>query len=606
MNRKLSKKAKKLIKSIDDHQFKRDNLPMWQMAILAVMVGIISGFGAIVFNSMIGLIHNVMFLGKFSIHYDSSIHTPASPWGFGIIFIPIIGAVIVAFLVKNFAPEAKGHGVPEVMQAVYFKNGIIRPVVGFVKAVASAISIGTGGSVGREGPFVQVGAAFGSTLGQIIKMPTRQRNILIAAGAAGGIAATFNTPVGGLTFGVELILLSITAATIFPVAIATVTACFISRTFIGIEPCFVVPNILQATINQPNVWILLLYVPFGIILGLLSVAFVRGMGFFEDLFDNMKGNYYTRHILGMTIIGVMIYLIMKASGHYYVDGVGYSTIYQILRNTITSPLLLLVLVVLKMLATFITIGSGGSGGIFSPSLYLGAAFGGAIGILNQHLFPGLPIDPVTFALAGMAGMICGATGAVLTAIVMLTEMVHNMNFALPVMITVAAAYIVRKTLCNESIYTDKLLRRGYFMPEGLQAAVSNSITAKHVFSKHFEIINEEELKNNPSTFLTEQDKDKYYVVRRHEVILGILRHLPERLADKVQSEDLQKHITDSFVLFNSTDKLPEIMAGMKAQDAKFGLIMSRPGTYKASNVIGIIGEKELAESTVQATSLFQV
>src|SRR5262245_59808923 len=178
----------------------------WVMILCALGVGVIAGFGAVVFRAMIGLFHNLLFLRQWSFDYDANIHTPPSPWGAGIILVPVLGAVAVAFLVKTFAPEAKGHGVPEVMDAIYHKEGRIRPIVALVKSLASAISIGSGGSVGREGPIIQVGAAFGSTLGQVIAMPARLRAVLIAAGAGGGIAATFNTPIGGIAFAVELML----------------------------------------------------------------------------------------------------------------------------------------------------------------------------------------------------------------------------------------------------------------------------------------------------------------------------------------------------------------------------------------------------------------
>ena len=589
-----------------DPLYRRDHLPMWKMSILAFTVGIISGFGAILFNRMIGLIHNIFFLGTFSTYYDSSTHTPDSPWGIGIILVPVIGAVLVAFLVKNFAPEAKGHGVPEVMKAVYFNNGIIRPAVGVVKAIASAISIGTGGSVGKEGPFVQIGAAFGSTLGQIVKMPVRQRNILIAAGAAGGIAATFNSPVGGLTFGIELILLSISAATIFPVAIATVTACFISRVFMGIEPAFAIPSLITPTFVDPNMWILLIFIPFSVFIGLVSLVFIKGMGFFEDLFDGMKGNYYTRHILGMTIIGILLYVVNKSTGHYYIGGTGCSTIYDVLTYMIQSPWLLFLLAFLKILATFITIGSGGSGGIFSPSLYLGVCLGGGIGLIVQWLFPDLPIDPRVFALAGMAGVVAGATGAVLTAIVMLTEMVHNMNYILPIIITVTGAYVVRKALCNESMYTDKLLRRGYFMPEGLQAAVHNSVSAKHMLSKKFEIVEISIIEENPLQFYSTMSAENVYIVRKKEIILGVLKNVSEKTLKNITADNIFKYIDRRFVLFQPGNNLPEIMATMKDRKAKYGLVTNRFGSYKATNIIGIISEKEFTESSVKATSLLQI
>src|SRR5262252_9424511 len=165
----------------------------WYALVLsAVAIGVIAGFGAVVFRGMIGGVHNLLFLGHFSFDYDANLHTPASPWGAWIIFAPVLGAVVVAFLVKTFAPEAKGHGVPEVMDAIYYHDGKIRPMVAAIKSLASALSIGSGGAVGREGPIIQIGSAFGSTLGQLLPMPPRQRAVLIAAGAGSGIAATFD------------------------------------------------------------------------------------------------------------------------------------------------------------------------------------------------------------------------------------------------------------------------------------------------------------------------------------------------------------------------------------------------------------------------------
>jgi hypothetical protein len=202
---------------------------LWVMVLCALAVGVIAGFGAVVFRAMIGGIHNLLFLGRFSWNYDANVHTPASPWGAWIILAPVVSAIGVAFLVKTFAPEAKGHGVPEVMDAIYHRDGRIRPIVAVIKSLASAVSIGSGGSVGREGPIIQIGAAFGSTLGQLIAMPARQRAVLIAAGGGGGIAATFNTPIGGIVFAVELMLPTTTAMSLCSVALSVVTATFIGR-----------------------------------------------------------------------------------------------------------------------------------------------------------------------------------------------------------------------------------------------------------------------------------------------------------------------------------------------------------------------------------------
>jgi len=208
------------------------------LSLLAVLVGIGTGYGAVAFRSMIALIHNIGFRGLFSFAYDANQFTPQSPLGLWIILVPVGGALIVTFLVKNFAPEAKGHGVPEVMDAVYYKAGAIRPVVVVVKSFASAISIGTGGAVGREGPIVQIGSAFASSIGGWLGLAPWQRITLVAAGAGGGIAATFNTPLGAVLFAVELMLPEISVRTFMPVALATATATFVGRLYFGYRPTF--------------------------------------------------------------------------------------------------------------------------------------------------------------------------------------------------------------------------------------------------------------------------------------------------------------------------------------------------------------------------------
>lgn len=442
---------------------------------LAVLTGLIAGFGAVGFRMLIGLFHNFAFLGVFSTGYDANLHTPAAawgpwhiPWGAWIILVPVVGAVLVAFLVKTFAPEAKGHGVPEVMDAIYYKRGIIRPVVAAIKALASALTIGTGGSVGREGPIIQIGAGFGSTLGQILPVAEWQRMTLIACGSAGGIAATFNTPIGGVLFAVELIMPEISARTLVPVALASGAATFISRFFLGNSPAFYIPplSIHASELANPMSWIA--YLAFGILLGLWSVLFIKSIYKTEDWFDKIPGGYYVRHVIGMALVGVMIYLLMRFTGHYYVQGVGYATVQDVFSHGLTAPALLLLILVLKLVATSLTLGSGGSGGIFSPSLVMGATLGGAFAWGVNQFFPGLGIDPVSASVIGMAGLVGGATGAVVTAIVMIFEMTRDYGVIIPLMIAVSVAYGVRRAWMEASIYDMKLRRRGHFIPNVLQ------------------------------------------------------------------------------------------------------------------------------------------
>ena len=231
------------------------------LCLLALVVGIVTGLGAVVFRALIACVHNLLFLGHWSFDYDSSLFTPPPPWGPWVILVPVIGAIGVTFIVNNFAPEAKGHGVPEVMDAIYYHRGVIRPVVAVAKSLASALAIGSGAAVGREGPIIQIGSALGSTFGQVIRMSAGQRIILVAAGAGAGIAATFNTPIGGVLFATELMLPEISVNTFLPVAIATGTATFIGRLFFGAQPAFGVPSDLAPLPVEPSsALMLLLYV----------------------------------------------------------------------------------------------------------------------------------------------------------------------------------------------------------------------------------------------------------------------------------------------------------------------------------------------------------
>ncbi|MEH6548120.1 MAG: chloride channel protein, partial [Sneathiella sp.] len=262
------------------------------LCLLSAMVGVIGGFGAWIFRLLIGFFHNLLFLGEFNLHYDANIHTATDVWGAWIIAVPMIGAVGVAWLVKTFAPEAKGHGVPEVMDAIHYNDGKIRPIVVVVKSLASALSIGSGGAIGREGPIIQIGATFGSVLGTWVAMPTRQRVILMAAGAGAGIAATFNAPLGGVLFAVELLLVAITAQSILLVSIATIVATYIGRLLLGANPSFEVPALQTPDFGVEPAWGLILFIPFGLICGLAGTLFIRAIYWAEDKFDAMPGNYY--------------------------------------------------------------------------------------------------------------------------------------------------------------------------------------------------------------------------------------------------------------------------------------------------------------------------
>ncbi len=581
-----------------------------RVSILAIFTGLFAGIGAVAFRALIALFHNLMFLGSFSLTYDANVHTAPSPWGIGIIIVPVIGALIVTYLVKHYAPEAKGHGVPEVIDAIYYNSGIIRPSVALIKFIASAISIGSGGAVGREGPIIQIGAAFGSLVGQIIHMPKWQRFTLIACGASGGIAATFNTPIGGLMFAIELILPEISSRTIIPVALATGAATYVGRFFFGDFPAFTIPDFAMqssSTLFAPGI---LAWLGFGVLLGVVSMIYIRALYGFENMFERIPGNDYTRHVLGMFLVGVTMYLLLRFTGHYYIQGVGYATVQDILRQMAFHPGFLLMLFVMKLLVTSLTLGSGASGGIFSPSLFMGASLGSAYAMVLGPLMPDAGLGVVGTAIIGMAGMVAGATGAVVTAIVMIFEMTRDYNVIIPLMITASVAYGIRRALLRDSIYTMKLSRRKHAVPEALQTNLHLMHTVRELL--YIPVL------RRPVDDPTPVQR----LVRTFRQTPNILLLDGDRVAGLISASKLQHtapgtHVADiatngtaDFITVRADDSLFDVFIRLRNARADMVLVTDREDEQtdpdeevKADDVIGAMSWEQVANASGLPSSL---
>lgn len=431
-----------------------------RMIIYSSLVGIIAGLGAVIFRWLIALFHNLFFYGKLSIAYNSNAHF-ISYFGNYILIIPVIGMVIGGYFVQRFAPETKGHGVPEVIDAVLKNKGKMRPRVSLIKILASAIDIGAGESAGREGPIVQIGAGFGSTLGQLLHLSTRDTILLVAAGAAGGIAATFNAPIAGILFAVELILPEISVQNFIPLIVSSAIATEVARIFLGAQPSFIVPHY---TIRSP--WEYLFYFILGILSGLIAVLFTDMLGKEEVLFNKMKISPYIKPAIGGLVVGILGFLFLKWTGHYYIFGVGYSFITDVLTDKSIPLLVVLTLIFAKIIATTISLASGGSGGILAPSLFIGAATGGSFGIIVHHFFPTITALPAAYALIGMAAVVAGTSGATITAIVMAYELTRSYSIILPVMIGAVTSSFIATYLYGKTMYTEPLLRKWGVLPEG--------------------------------------------------------------------------------------------------------------------------------------------
>ena len=573
---------------------------------LAILTGVIAGFGAVGFRLGIGLVHNIFFFGSFSPHYNTNLHALVSSWGAWIILVPVVGGLIVVFLVKNFAPEAKGHGVPEVMDAIYYNRGIIRPVVAVVKSVASAIGIGTGASIGREGPIIQIGSTFGSTMAQILKVPQWQRMALIGCGAGGGIAATFNTPIGGMLFAIELIIPEISARTLVPLALATGSATFISRLFLGDYPAFDIPSLTLNPHSMTNPLTMGAYVVFGLLLGLLSVLFIRSIYAFEDFFNRIPVSYYLRHLAAMGVLGVMMYLLLRFSGHYYIQGVGYATVQDVLTGRLVLPLFLLLLMALKLIATSLTLGSGGSGGVFSPSLFIGATFGGAYAWAASYLVPGLNLDPVSAGVIGMAGIVGGATGAVLTAVVMIFEMTRDYAVIIPLLIAVSISYGVRRAIMEGSIYDMKLRRRGHYIPNVLQTNLYLLQRARDCIRAPVLRVSTSPNPERLGRLLRRVRRTPHIVVverGRVQTVIPAGTVSGFRQVDQLVST-IKHHEQQSYVVVAGDDMIFDVIARLRASESEVALVTEGGEMTSADEIRGVLTLADVVQSARLPRRLF--
>lgn len=435
------------------------------LATIAVVIGIGAGLGAIAFRDLI-----LWFSLLFSGHADYSavgraVH-PSVP-GLGMWFLliaPAVGGLIYGPLVDRLAREARGHGVPEVMYAVAQQRGRIRPRVAVVKSLASALCIGSGGSVGREGPIVQIGSALGSSVGQALRLSTSRLRLLVACGAAGGISATFNTPIAGVFFALELILRDFEAESFGVVVLASIAASIVGRAAFGSRPFLELPPFQISSLTE-----YLLYLGLGLISGIAGVGFIRILYGFEDLSDRLwRGPEWLRPAVGGLLLGGLLLALPQ------MYGVGYPVLESGIRGSYAIGMLAL-LWAGKLIATSLTIAIGGSGGVFAPSLFQGAMLGTAYGMAAQHFFPRVTTAPGAYGLVGMGAVFAATSRAPITAAIILFELTGEYQIILPLMFAIVVATAISHVLTPDTIYTLKLRRRGIDLRRGRRNEVMDEI-----------------------------------------------------------------------------------------------------------------------------------
>ena len=441
------------------------------LIILSVVVGVGGGFGAVIFRWLIGFFHTLFFDYGTLLFSQITAHPKLL-----IPLIPMAGGLLVAPITYRLAKEARGHGVPEVMLAVALRGGIIRPLIALAKSIASSICIGSGGSAGREGPIVQIGSALGSTVGQIFKMSGERVKILVGCGAAAGISATFNAPIAGVLFTLEIILGDFTIHAFSPVIISSVIATVISRAFVGNYPAFTVPRY-----DLVSIWEMPMYIGLGLLAGVFSVLFIKVLYKSEDVFETWRINNYLKPAFGGLMLGSL--------GIFFPQlfGVGYEAISSALHEE-TVVWVLFFLIFMKIIATSLTLGSGGSGGIFAPSLFIGAMLGGFFGNLVHLAFPEVTATPGAYALVGMSAVVAGTTHAPITAMLIIFEMTGDYRIILPLMLSSVLSTLLSHKFSRESIYTMKLVRRGINLKAGKDISILGSVFVREVMNTQWESI----------------------------------------------------------------------------------------------------------------------
>jgi len=457
------------------------------LLVMAVVIGVSTGLAAVVFIRLIAFIQTFFYGGG-----EKILPELGRLW---LILIPVIGGLLVGPIIVKFAPEAKGHGVPEVMQALILRGGRIRPRVAIAKIITSALCIGTGGSAGREGPIVQVGSALGSSIGQWLHLSDARIKNLVACGAAAGIAATFNAPIAGVVFAIEVLLSEIQVTVFGNVVVSAVAASIVSQIFLGARPAFEIPGYVM---QSP--WEILLYVILGLLAALVGILFIRMLYYTEEVFDRLAIPEWLKPATGALLLGILAFcypyvgtisyispndmaLGLPISENYpHIFGSGFLFLEEVLQGRVPFFLLFL-LIFLKPLATSFTLGSGNSGGVFAPSLFTGAMLGGSFGYLAMHLFPNLNIEIGAYALVGMAAVFSAAARAPLTSMLIVFEMSNDYRLILPLMAAGMVASTFAQWLHSDSIYSLKLTKRGIRFEQGRDLDIMQTVQVEEVMNK---------------------------------------------------------------------------------------------------------------------------
>jgi len=484
----------------------RTDIPSeFYLLLLALIIGILTGFGAYLLNIIVEGIHWFF--------YEQGGKELIDPYWMNYlrILFPAVGGLFVGLMIYYLSPEVKGHGIPSVMEAVANKGGYIRRRVSILTSLNSGMTIGSGGSAGKEGPIVQIGAAIGSSVGQMFHVSQRRMKILVGCGTAAGLAAVFNAPIAGVVFTIELILGDYSLKAFTPIVVSSVVATAISNYFIDPNPIFQIP---VYSIQTP--WEFPLFLLMGMIGGVVSVIFIRSLYKIEDIFDEkIKLPNYFKPALGGLLTGVIAFSFPEVYGFN-----DFATHNALISEP--SMLILLVLIVAKILATSFTLGSGGTGGLFTPSLFIGAMFGALFGELLRSIFPGLIAPVGAYALVGMGVIVAGTIHAPLSALLIIFEVTRDYNIILPLMLGTISSTLIARWIEKESIYTMKLSLFTSRIEHGVNIDILQKMKIKSLINADAPFIRANTSFNEVLNIFINSKNTTFPVIDHNDKLIGII------------------------------------------------------------------------------------
>src|SRR5579871_6144379 len=545
----------------------------------ALLIGLIGGLVAEGLLELIYFFTNLCFYGKFSFAITSPSHNHLGGW---VVLIPTIGGLLVGAMIYFWEPTLKGHGIPEAMEAVLFSHSRMRLRVAFLKPLATALAIGTGGPFGAEGPIIQTGAALGSLFGQAIGLTPYYRRVLLASGAAGGMAATFTAPLAGILVAIELLLFELRARSFIPVALAASVATGVRIHFAGWSPLFPTPAFKLTGMKE--LW---LFALLGILMGIVGIAMIRTLSWLEDFFDDLpiKRALIWSPVIGALILGVIGYFCPQ------VLGTSYDTIRDMLNDRLSAGSLLSISFA-KFWALVISLGSGTTGGVFAPSLVVGGGLGSTFALGARHFFPSVVSDPAFYALAAMAAVFGGIARAPFTSIVFLFELSHNPNSLLPLIVCVMISDGFVRLFSRDSIMTIKLVKRGLIVLQDYSVPVLMRARIDQVMRKQFNIIRgDDELLKVLETFVP--GETLIPIVDSEEKLIGIVE--PH---DLLRTEPPDHHFRmkelarRDFVLAYPGEPVDRVHRDMMLKDTENVVVVESDGSRKP---IGIVRANDILQ-----------